>query len=89
MRFIFWFLQVRKNIDSKFTLGVCITFAILMIVARQIMLKMQSQSYQGSVADLVKRGQLKSDRRGMYVLWVFSYMRFHLACSYKYIIISE
>nr|CAD1844677.1 unnamed protein product [Ananas comosus var. bracteatus] len=58
-------LAVRKNIDSKFTLGVCITFAILMIVARQIMLKMQSQSNQGSVADLVRRGQLKSDRRGI------------------------
>jgi hypothetical protein len=36
------------------------------------MLKRQNHVNQGSIADLVKRGQLKSNRRGMYVIQFIS-----------------
>ncbi|XP_072959317.1 protein MULTIPLE CHLOROPLAST DIVISION SITE 1 [Typha angustifolia] len=58
-------LVVRRNVGSNFAIAVCITFACLVIVARRIMVKKQRHDYQGSVADLVRRGQLKSDRRGI------------------------
>lgn len=59
--------QIKRNSGSKFAIALYVAFAFLVITARQIMLKKKNH-YQGSVADLVRRGQLRSDRRGMYVL---------------------
>ncbi|KAJ6799619.1 protein MULTIPLE CHLOROPLAST DIVISION SITE 1 [Iris pallida] len=56
---------VKRNISSNFAIGFYITFAFLAIVVRKIMLKKQNYDHQGSVADLVKRGHLRSDRRGI------------------------
>ncbi|XP_074590804.1 protein MULTIPLE CHLOROPLAST DIVISION SITE 1 [Curcuma longa] len=54
---------LKETSTSKVAIGLCISVAILAI-ARKIMLKREDRSYQGSVADLVRRGQLRSDRRG-------------------------
>lgn len=58
-------LVVRRNVGSKFAIGIYIAFALFAVIARQVMLKRHSQKQQGSVADLVRRGQLRSDRRGI------------------------
>lgn len=58
-------LVIKRNSGSKFALALYIAFAFLVIAARQIMLKKKSHRRQGSVADLVRRGQLRSDRRGI------------------------
>ncbi|XP_042463626.1 protein MULTIPLE CHLOROPLAST DIVISION SITE 1-like [Zingiber officinale] len=54
---------LKETSTSKVAIGLCISVAILAI-ARKIMLKQEDRSYQGSVADLVRRGQIRSDRRG-------------------------
>lgn len=57
---------MRSNVDLKTTVGLCIASVVfLAIVARQMVLRKNSQKYQGSVADLVRRGQLRSDRRSV------------------------
>ncbi|XP_020247799.1 protein MULTIPLE CHLOROPLAST DIVISION SITE 1 [Asparagus officinalis] len=58
-------LVVRRNIGSKFAVGIYIAFVLLVIVVRKVMLKRRSPTRQGSVADLVRRGQLRADRRGI------------------------
>lgn len=58
-------LTVQRHISSKFAVGIYIAFALFAVVARQIMLKKHSQKQHGSVADLVRRGQLRPDRRGI------------------------
>lgn len=40
--------------------------AMLVVVVRSYATRKSSDSRAGSVADLVRRGQLRSDRRGMY-----------------------
>lgn len=57
--------QFKGTTPSKYVLILSIAIAFLAIAARRIMLKKKDHSYQGSVADLVRRGQLRSDRRGM------------------------
>ncbi|XP_008786681.2 protein MULTIPLE CHLOROPLAST DIVISION SITE 1 isoform X2 [Phoenix dactylifera] len=57
-------LVIKRNSVSKFAIALYIAFAFLAIAARQIMLKKKNH-HQGSVADLVRRGQLRSDRRGI------------------------
>lgn len=56
---------------NNFTMGLCIAIAIMVVAVRAYVARKSRQSRPGSVADLVRRGQLRSDRRGMYdfVLW--------------------
>ncbi|KZV41495.1 hypothetical protein F511_35716 [Dorcoceras hygrometricum] len=51
---------------TNVTIGLCIVATILIIVARSYRARKSRNSRSGSLADLVRRGQLKSDRRGMY-----------------------
>ncbi|KAJ0963868.1 hypothetical protein J5N97_028990 [Dioscorea zingiberensis] len=56
----------RSNFGTKYSLGLCIALAaIVVIVVRQLVVRSRSRERQGSVADLVRRGQLRSDRRGI------------------------
>ncbi|KAL6573370.1 hypothetical protein OROHE_001829 [Orobanche hederae] len=49
----------------NFTFGLCIAATMLAVVVRGYVTKKKSCSRPGSVADLVRRGQLRSDRRGI------------------------
>lgn len=60
---------MNKCTGNGLAIGLCIVTACLAIVARVVYLMGKSRnSHSGSVADLVRRGQLRSDRRGMYDL---------------------
>lgn len=61
------FMQTRRNIGPNFVTGFCLGIAVLAAVARQVIIRRQDHDNRGSVADLVRRGQLKSGQRGMYV----------------------
>ncbi|XVE69561.1 hypothetical protein DITRI_Ditri10aG0001400 [Diplodiscus trichospermus] len=50
---------------NNFTLGLCIAIAIMVVAVRAYVARKSRQSRPGSVADLVRRGQLRSDRRGI------------------------
>eukprot|EP00268_Persea_americana_P064460 TRINITY_DN8487_c0_g2_i2.p1 TRINITY_DN8487_c0_g2~~TRINITY_DN8487_c0_g2_i2.p1 ORF type:complete len:330 (+),score=53.49 TRINITY_DN8487_c0_g2_i2:132-1121(+) len=56
---------MRKHIGKNFAIGLFITIAFLVIAVRQVLSRRTRYNQQGSVADLVKRGQLRSDRRGI------------------------
>ncbi|GMI82420.1 MULTIPLE CHLOROPLAST DIVISION SITE 1 [Hibiscus trionum] len=57
---------LMKNCPKNyFTMGLCITIAIMVVTLRAYAERKSSQSHPGSVADLVRRGQLRSDRRGI------------------------
>ncbi|KAL5984254.1 sister chromatid cohesion protein 1 [Asimina triloba] len=58
-------LRVDKNISRNFGIGLFIGVAFLVVAVRQIMSTRRRYNQHGSVADLVKRGQLRSDRRGI------------------------
>lgn len=68
---------MQGTIGSKFGVVMFVVSALFAVVARQNMLKKQSQKPQGSVADLVRRGQLRSDRRGMYVVQLIIFHASH------------
>ncbi|KAL8491533.1 hypothetical protein ACS0TY_023225 [Phlomoides rotata] len=55
----------RKLSGMNFTVGLCIIATMLVVVVRAYATKKSSDSRPGSVADLVRRGQLRSDRRGI------------------------
>ncbi|KAL5675166.1 hypothetical protein ACJX0J_011297, partial [Zea mays] len=55
---------IQKNIGPNFVAGFCVGIAFLAAVARQITLRSREHDNKGSVADLVRRGQLKSGQRG-------------------------
>ncbi|KAM0945198.1 putative protein MULTIPLE CHLOROPLAST DIVISION SITE 1 [Dioscorea sansibarensis] len=57
----------RSSFDMKYSVWLCIAFAasVVVIFVRQIVVRSRSRERQGSVADLVRRGQLRSDRRGI------------------------
>lgn len=55
----------RNNICSKYAVGLCVACALIAIVLQQRAIKNNNQKHEGSVADLVRRGQLRSDRRGI------------------------
>ena len=63
------FIQIQKNIGPNFVAGFCVGIAFLAAVARQITLRSREHDNKGSVADLVRRGQLKSGQRGTYVTY--------------------
>ncbi|NP_001143538.2 Protein MULTIPLE CHLOROPLAST DIVISION SITE 1 [Zea mays] len=56
--------SIQKNIGPNFVAGFCVGIAFLAAVARQITLRSREHDNKGSVADLVRRGQLKSGQRG-------------------------
>ncbi|GFY86317.1 multiple chloroplast division site 1 [Actinidia rufa] len=58
------FLMKRQS-GGNFAIGLCILATILVISVRIYMAKKSRNSRPGSVADLVRRGQLRSDRRGI------------------------
>ena len=60
------FVQVKRSPRSHLALGFCIATAMLIVGVRAYVARKLRQRRPGSVADLVRRGQLNSDRRGMY-----------------------
>ncbi|XP_031270196.1 protein MULTIPLE CHLOROPLAST DIVISION SITE 1 [Pistacia vera] len=56
---------MKKNAGSSFAIGLFFATAFLVIVVRVYMSRKSRHSPPGSVADLVRRGQLRSDRRGI------------------------
>ncbi|XP_039820188.1 protein MULTIPLE CHLOROPLAST DIVISION SITE 1-like [Panicum virgatum] len=58
------FMQIRRNIGPNFVAGFCLGIAVLAAVARQVKIRSREHDNRGSVADLVRRGQLKSGQRG-------------------------
>ncbi|KAL6652160.1 hypothetical protein ACP70R_011085 [Stipagrostis hirtigluma subsp. patula] len=56
--------SIRKNIGLNFVAGFCLGIAFLAAAARQVIVRSREHDARGSVADLVRRGQLKSGQRG-------------------------
>ncbi|OMO65052.1 hypothetical protein CCACVL1_21583 [Corchorus capsularis] len=56
---------MRRCSGNNFTIGLCVALAILVVSMRAYAARKSRQSPPGSVADLVRRGQLRSDRRGI------------------------
>ncbi|TVU16018.1 hypothetical protein EJB05_39565 [Eragrostis curvula] len=57
-------VSIRKNIGLNFVTVVCLGVAFLASVARRVIRRIRESDNKGSVADLVRRGQLKSGQRG-------------------------
>ncbi|KAI3459933.1 hypothetical protein Pfo_016596 [Paulownia fortunei] len=57
--------SIGKLSGMNFTIGLCIVATMLVVVVRSYTTRKSSYSRPGSVADLVRRGQLRSDRRGI------------------------
>ncbi|CAH1435247.1 unnamed protein product [Lactuca virosa] len=57
--------SIKSSPHSKFALGFCIAATVLIVAVRAYVARKQKYQRQGSVADLVRRGQLNSDRRGI------------------------
>ncbi|CAM0903181.1 unnamed protein product [Alopecurus aequalis] len=58
-------VSIRKNIGLNSVAGFCFGVAFLAAVARQVIIRTRQQDNSGSVADLVRRGHLKSGPRGI------------------------
>lgn len=56
---------VKNSPRSKFALGFCIAATLLIVAVRVYVARKLRYKRTGSVADLVRRGQLNSDRRGI------------------------
>lgn len=56
---------MKRQSGTNFAIGLCILATILVIAVRVYVVKKSRYSHPGSVADLVRRGQLRSDRRGI------------------------
>ncbi|CAN6236042.1 unnamed protein product [Urochloa humidicola] len=56
--------SIRRNIGPNFVAGFCLGIAVLAAFARQVIVRSRQNDNTGSVADLVRRGQLKSGQRG-------------------------
>ncbi|KAK9928464.1 hypothetical protein M0R45_025597 [Rubus argutus] len=56
---------MRQRVGSNLAIGLCIATAFLVVALRVFMVRKSKYNHQGSVADLVRRGQLRSDRRGI------------------------
>ncbi|KAE9586661.1 putative protein MULTIPLE CHLOROPLAST DIVISION SITE 1 [Lupinus albus] len=50
---------------SKFPIWVCVAVVVLVATMRELFSRTRRKEIPGSVADLVRRGQLRSDRRGI------------------------
>lgn len=58
--------QMKRHTRSSFAIGLSLSTAFLVIVVRAFIVRRSRYNRPGSVEDLVRRGQLRSDRRGMY-----------------------
>ncbi|XP_073282825.1 protein MULTIPLE CHLOROPLAST DIVISION SITE 1-like [Primulina huaijiensis] len=58
-------IATGKFPGMNITIGLCIVATMLIIVVRSYTARKSRNSRSGSLADLVRRGQLKSDRRGI------------------------
>lgn len=56
---------MKRLSGTNFAIGLCIATTLMFIVVRVYAAKKSRNSRPGSVADLVRRGQLRSDRRGI------------------------
>ncbi|CAD6262560.1 unnamed protein product [Miscanthus lutarioriparius] len=56
--------RIQKSISPNFVAGFCVGIAFLAAAARQVIIRSREHDNRGSVADLVRRGQLKSGQRG-------------------------
>ncbi|KAJ6931737.1 hypothetical protein NC652_015042 [Populus alba x Populus x berolinensis] len=56
---------MKRGAGSNFVIWLCIATAFLVVSVRVCMVRKSRPSRPGSVADLVRRGQLRSDRRGI------------------------
>ncbi|XP_066349053.1 protein MULTIPLE CHLOROPLAST DIVISION SITE 1-like [Miscanthus floridulus] len=56
--------SIQKSISPNFVAGFCVGIAFLAAAARQVIIRSREHDNRGSVADLVRRGQLKSGQRG-------------------------
>ncbi|KAH9624921.1 hypothetical protein KSS87_004197 [Heliosperma pusillum] len=56
---------IRRQSGGNLIIGFCIAIACLVIAMRINVVSKQRNKLPGSVADLVRRGQLRSDRRGI------------------------
>lgn len=57
---------MNQNGGSNFPIWVCVAVVVLVVAVRMRVVVSRKKERPGSVADLVRRGQLRSDRRGMY-----------------------
>ncbi|OAY50312.1 protein MULTIPLE CHLOROPLAST DIVISION SITE 1 [Manihot esculenta] len=55
----------RRRAGSNFMIWLCVATAFLLIAVRVYVVRKSRYNRPGSVADLVRRGQLRSDRRGI------------------------
>lgn len=51
---------------TTFAIGFCVAATFLVLAVKIFVGRKSRDARPGSVADLVRRGQLRSDRRGMY-----------------------
>ncbi|KAJ6306162.1 hypothetical protein OIU78_021483 [Salix suchowensis] len=56
---------MKRGAGSNFVMWLCITTAFVVVFVRVYVVRKSRPSRPGSVADLVRRGQLRSDRRGI------------------------
>lgn len=56
---------MTRHVGSNFAIGMCIAMAFWLVMGREFGAKRSRYGRPGSVADLVRRGQLRSDRRGI------------------------
>lgn len=56
---------MKKDVGINFAIRLCVATTILVVAIRVYVARKVSSSRPGSVADLVRRGQLRSDRRGI------------------------
>lgn len=73
---------MKRQEGSSFAIGIVIAATFLVLAVRIYLgRKARASRPPGSVADLVRRGQLRSDRRGMYdstpliyyIFWLLPY----------------
>ncbi|KAG8369298.1 hypothetical protein BUALT_Bualt15G0136800 [Buddleja alternifolia] len=57
--------SIGKFSGMNVTIGLCIAATMLVVVVRAFIARQSRYDRTGSVADLVRRGQLRSDRRGI------------------------
>lgn len=57
---------MKRDVGVNFAIVLCVATTILIVTVKAYVSRKVSNSRTGSVADLVRRGQLRSDRRGMY-----------------------
>ncbi|KAF5203810.1 Multiple chloroplast division site [Thalictrum thalictroides] len=56
---------MKKHISTNVAVGLCLAIAFVVISIREYLIRKSRSNHHGSVEDLVKRGQLRSDRRGI------------------------